>query len=194
MANKKIESKKTDGDLTDIFLSFRPALERLLRKFVGRDDAEDIISETYLRTNERFGNEEIAYPKAFLYKTSRNLALNYLSKHENRLTDSLEGLPLSDVYLLSEELESQIEAQAKFRLFCSAVESLPPKCRKAFLLKRVHGWTCKSIAEEMGISVSTVEKHVAKGLLRCANSLEEHGYDLKGRSTKADKKNIQKSP
>lgn len=154
---------------------------------MGKDDVEDLISETYLRTFERFGDDEIEYPKAFLYRTARNLALNHISRHENRFNRSMEDHPDSDVYLASEELESQIEAQEKFRIFCSAVEALPPKCRKAFVLKRIHGWTLEAIGNEMGISTSTVEKHVAKGLLLCANALAESGYDLKGIAPRSGK-------
>lgn len=146
-----------------------------------QDNVDDIVGDTYLRTLEYFGDqEEIEYPKAFLLKTARNLALNYISKHENRYTQSVEDFSGIDVYLKSEKLESQIEAQEKFQLFCDVVDKLAPKCRRAFVLKRVYGWSLKAIAEEMGISPSTVEKHVAKGLLLCTNELKAKGYDLQG--------------
>jgi len=178
------DGKRKDGiaELVSVFLGFRPALERLLKKFAARDDVEDLLSEAYLRTLERFGSDDITHPKAFLYKTARNLALNYIARHEHRFNRPMEDYPDPTVYLTSDELESTIEAQEKFRIFCAAVEALPPKCRQAFLLKRVHGWSLDAIGREMGISPSTVEKHVAKGLLRCANALADGGYDLKGNS------------
>lgn len=185
----KSDPKNTLG-LTGSFLAYKSTLERLVKRFVKKSDAEDIISETYLRSYERFGNDEVEYPKAFLFKTARNLALNYIAKHENRYLQSMEDFPGGNVYLVSEELESQIEAREKFGIFCRVVDDLPPKCRKAFILKRVHGWSIKSIAEEMDISVSTVEKHVAKGLLLCTNALKERGYDLKGIADKSGSRNI----
>ena len=190
MLNRVKNKNRQPSGLTETFLHFRGALERLVRKIVRQDEVEDIIAETYLRTFEHFGDAEIAYPKAFLYKTARNLALTHISRHENRFTQSIEDFPGIDVYLASEELENQIEAQEKFHLFCTAVESMSPKCSRAFVLKRVHGWSIKDIAKEMNISASTVEKHIAKGLLLCANSLEKNGYDLLGVVSKTDGQNL----
>lgn len=181
MFNSKQSKEHHSAKLNDVFPKFRSALERLVRKFGVQDNVDDIVGDTYLRTLEYFGDqEEIEYPKAFLLKTARNLALNYISKHENRYTQSVEDFSGIDVYLKSEKLESQIEAQEKFQLFCDVVDKLAPKCRRAFVLKRVYGWSLKAIAEEMGISPSTVEKHVAKGLLLCTNELKAKGYDLQG--------------
>lgn len=191
MFNSKENQENQSAKLNDAFPKFRSALERLVRRFAGQDNVDDIVGETYLRTLEHFGDEEeIEYPKAFLLKTARNLALNYISKHENRYTQSVEDFSGIDVYLMSEKLESQIEAQEKFRLFCDVAERLTPKCRKAFVLKRVYGWSLKAIAEEMDISPSTVEKHVAKGLLLCTRELKAKGYDLQGIANTAQKENL----
>ena len=61
-------------------------------------------------------------------------------------------------------------------MFCRAVASLPAQCRKAFLMRKVYGMSHKDVAEQLGISISTVEKHVASGLLRCSTHLREGGY------------------
>jgi RNA polymerase sigma-70 factor (ECF subfamily) len=53
------------------------------------------------------------------------------------------------------------------------VAQLPLQCRRAFLLKKVYGLSQKEIAGYLGISESTVEKHVAKGLLHCATRIRE---------------------
>ena len=101
MTNRKNRDEKPAAGLTDTFLGFRSSLERLLRRFVGPDDVDDIIGETYLRAYEHFRDDDIAYPKAFLYKTARNLALNYIARCENRLTQSIEDFPNPDVYLVA---------------------------------------------------------------------------------------------
>lgn len=180
MSDAKTEKVKVPAGWTQTFTEMQSTLKRFLRKYVGQDDVEDLIGETYLRTFERFGNKQIEYPKAFLFKTARNMALNHIARHEYRFAQSMEENADSTVYLASEALESQIEAQEKFQIFCNAVEKLSPKCRQAFVLKRVYGQSTKAIAKEMGISISTAEKHIAKGLMLCAQSLTEKGYDLKG--------------
>jgi len=44
------------------------------------------------------------------------------------------------------------------------------------VLKKVYGLSQKEIAEYLGISQSTVEKHVAKGLLMCVQAMREMGH------------------
>ncbi|MNO05359.1 putative RNA polymerase sigma factor FecI [compost metagenome] len=47
------------------------------------------------------------------------------------------------------------------------LESLKPKVRRAFLLAQCEGLTHKQIAEHMGISLRSVERHVADALYHC---------------------------
>jgi RNA polymerase sigma-70 factor (ECF subfamily) len=56
-------------------------------------------------------------------------------------------------------------------LFWQAVATLPPQCQKVFVMCRVLGQSHKEIAARLGISTSTVEKHVAAGFKRCSDHL-----------------------
>ncbi|MCY1420386.1 putative RNA polymerase sigma factor FecI [compost metagenome] len=47
------------------------------------------------------------------------------------------------------------------------LEGLRPKVRRAFLLAQCEGLTHKQIAEQMGISLRSVERHVADALYHC---------------------------
>ena len=58
-------------------------------------------------------------------------------------------------------------AQQKLGFHCAAVASLPPKCRKVYLLRKVYGMSYKDIAATLQISDSTVEAHISKGYARC---------------------------
>jgi DNA-directed RNA polymerase specialized sigma24 family protein len=55
------------------------------------------------------------------------------------------------------------------------VDRLPPLCRRVFVLRKVYKLSHTEIAEVLGVSHSTIEKHVAKGLLRCRDYLREKG-------------------
>ena len=49
---------------------------------------------------------------------------------------------------------------------------LPDVCRRVFVLRRVYGFSQREIAEYLGISIKTVEAHLAKGMVRCTDFME----------------------
>ena len=46
----------------------------------------------------------------------------------------------------------------------TSLQALPDKCRQAFVLSHFDNLSYKAVANEMGISVKTVEKHISKAL------------------------------
>jgi len=60
--------------------------------------------------------------------------------------------------------ENSLEAKELSQEITSATDRLPFKCREVFLLSRIEQMSNKSIAEKLGISVSTVEKHIGKAM------------------------------
>ena len=158
------------GNLTGVFVSLRPNLERAVRGIVPPREVEDIVQETYVRACQAEHRQEIRAPRSFLYKTARNLALDYAKRAETRLTVCSEDpgtAALADHHRLEDETFDQVTADEEFSDFCDAVRHLPIQCRRAFVLKKVYGYTQREIARELKLSESTVEKHIANGMKRC---------------------------
>lgn len=107
-----------------------------------------------------------------MLKTARNLALDYLKRADNKLTDSLDEDTQDNLASYKDDPYRRAAGEQDFALFCEAVRQLPVQCRKVFVLKKVYGYSQQEIAKELGISQSTVEKHIAQGLKRCANFLD----------------------
>ena len=85
----------------------------------------------------------------------------------------MEDLSLPEVYqLTTESPESELDSNQRFVTFCRAVGGLPEQCRRAFILKKVYGLSQQEIADRLGITQSTVEKHIAKGLMMCREYME----------------------
>ena len=158
-------------ELGEIYLSFRNALIRAISHIVPPRDIEDIVQETYVRVCQVEQKENIKYPRSFLLKTAKNLALDYVKSAGNRLNLSIDENELEELVNGGEgcnETYRNAVAKEEFALFCEAVRCLPAQCRRAFVLKKVYGFSQKEIAEYMNISESTVEKHIANGIKRCS--------------------------
>jgi RNA polymerase sigma factor (sigma-70 family) len=155
--------------LESVYLSIRNGLMRAVSRLVPPKEIEDIVQETYVRICAVKNTVQIQHPRSFLYRTARNLALDHLKRAETRTSVSMEDESLdldADVDDL-DQVYNQVSATQEFEHFCEAVRHLPLQCRKAFVLKKVYGYSQKEIAESLNISENTVEKHIAMGLSRC---------------------------
>jgi len=159
--------------LEQTYLKCRSQLIRVISGIVHNDDIEDIVQETFVKSYEADLKQEITYERTYMLKTARNLALNHISKASERKNQSLEGMKSLPYGLTSKSLESQIESKERFLHFCRATDTLSVEVKRVFLLKKVYGMSQKDIAGYIGLSESTVEKHVAKGLLQCSLYLQK---------------------
>ncbi len=133
------------------------------------------MQEAYVRLCQVEDPADIRTPHSYLFKTARNLALDFVKRSETRLSDSLEELldgQLPQVERSTDATFEEVANDEEFSQFCDAVRHLPLQCRRAFVLKKVYGYSQKEIAREMGISENTVEKHVALGLRRCLHYMQ----------------------
>lgn len=159
--------------------------ETALKRFLGRilpitADVEDIAQEALLRAFVASSTETVLMPKAFLFRIARNLAFNERARMWNTTTTLVGGSSELDGMGPDEHVSSEdrLDSDRKMTLFYEAISHLPSKCRQVFVLRKVHELSYKEIADQMGISVSTVEKHIAIGLARCSDYLCERGYDV----------------
>lgn len=173
----------------DSFLGSKPLLCRIVGRIVRPDDIEDIVQETFLHSFAASNKQQIENPRAFMAKTARNLALNHVGRAEQRLNQSIEELVGLDGEFeeLTPSLESQHQSAEEFLVFCRAVAELPLVCRKVFILKKVYGLSQREIARYLGITESTVEKHVAKGLLLAADYMGSRGYRMDSKAAGRDR-------
>lgn len=74
--------------------------------------------------------------------------------------------------------EVTLLARDELKLLLKIIAELSPQCQRVFTLRKVYGLPPSAIAEQLGLSISTVEKHLVKALRLCteryARSGEEH--------------------
>ena len=133
-------------------------------------DVEDILQDAFHNILRSDTLEQVENPKAYLYQTASNLALNRIRKqkyHENYLASQ-------DVERVEEVSPEQIVISRRALAdVCESLEDFPEKYRRTFLLSRVEGKTYREISLELNIAESTVEKHIIKTLKFLRDRLEE---------------------
>jgi RNA polymerase sigma-70 factor (ECF subfamily) len=141
------------------------------RRYVYRKDiAEEIVSEVFY--NIWLKRESINIKnsvRSYFYQSVCNSSLNYQRKQKAeqkltlRLTDENEEnySIINSIYDDENYAETIQKLEIKVR---NAVELLPDQQRKIFKMKRISKMKNKEIAEELKLSVKTVEKHTTNAL------------------------------
>jgi RNA polymerase sigma factor (sigma-70 family) len=124
-----------------------------------------------LRAYKAEQEKKIEHPKAFLFRIAKNLMLSEFSSKARKITDYIEDYDNSEELLNTDHLESNVMAQQKLGIYCEAVASLPTQCRRVVIMKKVYGMQNKEIARRLELSVSTVEKHLTKGIRRLNSTI-----------------------
>lgn len=162
--------------LLEIYMQLRSKLGRAVLGIVPPREIEDVVQETYVRACQATAPESIKRPDAYLFRIARNLALDYAKKAENRLSVS-EG-DLNQTALICDRFSEDptldaVISDRKFASFCEAIRRLPLQQRRAFVLKKVYGYTQREIASKMQLSEKTIERHISLGMERCMEYMSD---------------------
>ncbi len=152
-------------------LPHRRALHARLRM---RRDVEDIVSEVLTRAWACNDWSRIDKGRAYLFQVARNLVIDLARREKIIAYETVVDIDLLDS---GHSLERQLDARDEVRRLQAIVETMPIQCRRVFVLRRVYGKSLAEIAEEMGLSVSTIEKHLAKGIRLLTQALDADGVN-----------------
>jgi RNA polymerase sigma factor (sigma-70 family) len=128
------------------------------------EDAEDLVQEAFLRMALycEEGNE-VRSPSAFLARTVHNLAINSAERERVRaaVPEPIEDLDLVDSSPPADEV---VAAEECLRRVQQALTAVSARTRDVFFMHRLQGMSYAEIAEHFDLSISAVEKHVAKAM------------------------------
>ncbi|QHD04362.1 sigma-70 family RNA polymerase sigma factor [Pseudomonas sp. R76] len=141
-------------------------LNTWLRSRLGNAaDAADLAQDTFVRLLQKTERFELKAPRAFLRTIARGLVIDHWRREE------IQRAYLESIAHLPEALAPSTEARALVLELLEAIarllDGLKPKVRKAFLLSQCDGLTYKQIAQQMGVSVRSVERYIAEALYHC---------------------------
>ena len=139
--------EKQHIDFEQIYLSYFSKMKRFAREYVLSDeDAENIVQDVFLDFWEK--KELLPLPiniLAYLFTSIKNRCIDFL-RHK----------------IVQKEVENKI------------IDSLPERCREIFLKSKIEGKKQKEIAEEMNISINTVETQMGIAYKKLRNELKDY--------------------
>jgi RNA polymerase sigma-70 factor (ECF subfamily) len=158
----------------DWLMAHFPRLEKLLRRRGRtREEAEDLIQEAFLRV-KLYCDEggQLKTPEAFLVRTVLNLASDARAREHRELYSEkrIETLLLLDDGPTPEEL---LAAEDCLRDLERTLDAINPRTREVFFMHRLDGLSYAQIAAHFDVSVSSVEKHIAKAMAALGRKLLE---------------------
>ena len=137
----------------------------LRRRSLGGLEIDDVIQETYTRLVAADSVAHIHDAKSYIFQVAGSVVIDHLRRMKVVPISSVPDLDYLEV--ISEEPSPErlaIDRDELTRL-AQVIASLPGKVRDVFTLRRVHGLSQREVAERLGLSESTVEKHMARGFL-----------------------------
>ncbi|MBL9205175.1 MAG: sigma-70 family RNA polymerase sigma factor [Opitutaceae bacterium] len=158
-----------------------PALRAYLRsRFPDARDVDDVVQESYERLLRARQAGQIAYAKAYLFTTARNVALALFRRP--RIFDEKGVTDPAAMRILEErtDVAEQVSTRQEIDLLLQAIEALPPRCREIFILRKLQGLPQRDIATRLGLSEQTVQVQVARGAKKCVQFLRSRGVTGRG--------------
>lgn len=156
--------------LTETYLAVYTRLKTAVSRRVGcAQTAEDIVQDAWVRLASR-DTADVAAPEAFVFRVAGNLAVDQ-QRRDQRRGDSVDPETISGMAGEVPSAERQLIDRQTLQRVLSAANTLPPRCRDVFVMRKLEGLDQAEIARRLGISRNMVEKHLRRALETLSTAL-----------------------
>ncbi|WP_321905577.1 RNA polymerase sigma factor [Paraburkholderia tropica] len=147
-------------------------LRKSLRRELSAEDAADIAQSSaefalrYAQSNDVFS------PASLIFRIANHLQIDAARKRKRYPVDTVDmSTPALETHVVCElSPERQHAGRQQIDLLSRVLDDLPPRCREAFVLCKLHGLSYEEAAEEMGVSITVIRKHLIRALKTCRNA------------------------
>ncbi|MCY1290851.1 putative RNA polymerase sigma factor FecI [compost metagenome] len=130
--------------------------------------AYDVLHDALLRFALAQHAQPLTQPNAYLRRVAHSVLIDHFRREARlqRLPEPHEeaGDDLSDGHF-APSAEHLLDIQQRLMALQRILDCLPPRCREVFWLARIEGCTQSEVAQQLGISLNMVERHMARALL-----------------------------
>lgn len=165
----------------------------LRRMWPRSQDVEDLAQEAYARLYQAALLNRPVNARAFLFTIARHLMADRIRRERIVSIQAIGDLESLNVLVDEVSAERQVTAHQELSRLAEALDALPPKCREVVWLRRVEELSQQQVAERLGITVKTVEAHIARGMeLLTQSILSEERPQGRGRATEFEQDDEQR--
>jgi RNA polymerase sigma-70 factor (ECF subfamily) len=150
------------------------ALKHYVKRIVrSNTDAEDIVQDAFFRLWRALARGPIYSPRAVLFRTARNLALNHIRNGRARCSETAKAVLSAALYGPVPTAEDEQIALEQAVIYQQVLDELPERYREAFRLRVLDELSYKEISKRLNLPVSTIEKQVGRSKKMCRCRLEQ---------------------
>ncbi|MCM8785165.1 MAG: sigma-70 family RNA polymerase sigma factor [Candidatus Omnitrophica bacterium] len=151
-------------------------------KILGnKDDAADLLQETYIKAYESLPNfEGKSSFYTWLYRIATNFALMKLRKEKykkisiNEIKQASNGNYKLEISDWSNNPQIQYRNEELKEILNEAINSLPPKYKTIFILHDIEGLSLSEISEILSLSIPTIKTRIHRSRLYLREKLSEY--------------------
>ena len=157
--------------LLETYLERRPDLVRFFTaRLRSAATAEDLVQDIYLRVATLEAATQVHNPVGYLYRLGSNLMLDRLRGERRAAVREGAWLDSNSTRVGSEEIaedpsaEQAVAARQRLDAAVAVLRDLPEQTQRVFRMHKFDGMSHPEVAQALGISRSSVEKHVMAAL------------------------------
>ncbi|AYG45356.1 RNA polymerase sigma factor [Pseudomonas sp. Leaf58] len=157
--------------LSTLVRHYDDLVDHIRRRFGDRSMAREVVHDVCVQLLERGEKEDVHTPLALLRKISTDTAVSRYRSERRRAAwvEAIAELP--EVACPAATPISRYDSEREFQLLVNAIAELPPRCQAVFVMHKIHQMPQVEVADRLGISIKTVEKHLRLGLAACRQRL-----------------------
>lgn len=166
--------RDVDRWLCDEVVPYQYAYHALARRLTGNVEvARDIVQDVYAEVLAGEGWRDAINSKAYVLRIVYCRAVNWVNRQK---VVPMQQLPAFETMVFADHEPDAFDTLAdrqELAAVLDALSQLPRQCRQVVTMRRIDEMPPREIARRLGISLSTVEKHLAKGLVLLAEKLAD---------------------
>lgn len=164
--------REIDKWFAEAVLPSAPVYRAYARKLTGDAvEAEDLVQEAYAKVLGVPDWRRLEQPERFVLTIIRNLAFERFRRAKVVGIRQIGVLEMEALPDPAPDAHAVTSAREELLRVLEAVDRLPEQCRRVVTLRKMEGLSPGQIAVRLNLSISTVEKHLAKGLMLLTKSL-----------------------